>query len=523
MERGLAGPSGHNAGVVYLVGAGPGDPELITVKGQRLLRSADVVVYDRLISSAQLREVRPGAELIYVGKEAGCHTLPQAEINALLIDRGQRGLRVVRLKGGDPFVFGRGGEEAEALVAAGVRFEVVPGVTSAIAVPAYAGIPVTHRDYATTLTVVTGHKNAEGKVERIRWGALTDGTLVFMMSAASLDDIATQLTAHGRPKETPAAVVEWGTFPQQRVVDGTLETIAERVREAGLGAPSVAIVGEVAGLRAGLAWLEHRPLAGKKVLVTRTRQQAGTLSTALSGRGAQPVEFPVITIAPAENYDALDMALANAGRFDWAVFTSVNAVQAVDKRLATINSSWQAFSGARICAIGPQTAHELRARGCHVALVPQRFVAEAILEEMPEVTGQRLLLARADIADRRLADGLRKRGALIEEYVAYRTLLSIDGDEAVLRQILSGDIDVVTFTSSSTVRNLHTILGDAQFAQVMDTAVVACIGPITAATARELGAAPDVVAETYTIEGLVDAVERYFAMGAGTVPTQKRS
>lgn len=504
-------------GVVYLVGAGPGDPDLITVKGLRLLRLADVVVYDRLANPLLLEEAQPDAELIYVGKEPTRHAMSQEQINAVLVDRGSRGLRVVRLKGGDPFVFGRGGEEGEALAAAGVRFEVVPGITSAIAVPAYAGIPVTHRDYTTTFTVITGHEDPTKETSTVPWAALAagGGTLVFLMGVGSLAGIADRLIAAGRRPDTPVAVVEWGTMPQQRVVEAPLLTIAEAVRAAGVGAPAVTVVGAVAALRPTLSWLDKRPLAGKRVLVTRAQEQASALSALLRARGAEPLEFPVITIAPADDYSGLDAALRTVTQYDWAVFTSANAVRQVEQRLKAIGASWSIFGGLRLAAIGPKTARELGSRGCAVAFVPSRFVAEAILQELPDVAGQRILLARADIADRRLVEGLRARGATVDEYVAYRTLVSGEGDDAVRRQLLAGEVDVVTFASSSTVRNLRAVLGQHGFADALRGATVACIGPVTAGTAGELGLTPQVVAETHTIEGLVDALEDYFSRGRG--------
>jgi uroporphyrinogen III methyltransferase/synthase len=515
-----ATPQAARPGVVYLVGAGPGDPDLITVKGLRLLRQADVIVYDRLANPLLLEEARPDAELIYVGKEATHHARPQDEINALLVERGRRGQIVVRLKGGDPFVFGRGGEEAEALVAAGVRFEVVPGVTSAIAVPAYAGIPVTHRDYTTTFTVVTGHADPTTGASQVPWASLAagGGTLVFLMGVQSLPGIAERLLAAGLSTATPAATIQWGTMPAQRVVAGTLGTIAARVRAAGLGPPAVTVVGAAAGLHESLAWLERRPLAGRRVLVTRAQAQASSISALLRSRGAEPLEFPVIEIAPAADYSGLDTALAAAGRYEWAIFTSANAVDAVGERLHAAGTTWAAFQGVRVCAIGPKTAAKLRAAECAVEVVPRRFVAEAILEELPPVDGQRVLLARADIADRRLADGLRERGALVDEYVAYRTLVSDQGDDEVRRLLLAGDVDVVTFASSSTVRNLRAVLGEDGFARALQGTIIACIGPITAATARELGLTPHVVAATHTIEGLLEALEDYVAGTAGPPP-----
>jgi uroporphyrinogen III methyltransferase/synthase len=499
-------------GFVSLVGAGPGDPGLITVKGLQRLREAEVVVYDRLANDALLAEVPDSAQRIFAGKGPGDHALSQDQINELLVCHGIAGKRVVRLKGGDPFVFGRGGEEAEALVAAGIRFEVVPGVTSAIAAPAYAGIPVTHRDFTTAFTVVTGHEDPEKGESTIPWQALAQGpdTVVFLMGVGRIESIASHLITAGRAGTTPAAVVRRGTWPDQQVVLGTLEDIASRVRDAGLTPPAVTVVGRVASLARVLHWYQPSALAGRRVLVTRARDQASSLTTLLQSYGAKVVEFPAIRILPADDYAALDAALRASERYHWICFTSVNAVSAVGARLDVAGISWADLRPRGIAAIGPATRDALAAQGVRVDYMPDRFLAEAIAEGLPGAEGARILLARADIADRRLVDALVARGATVDQFTAYRTVVSGEDAGALRDAFLSGAIDVVTFASSSTVRNLCSALGDNAGA-LLAGSTIACIGPVTAETAVSHGLTPAVVASEHTIAGLVTAIEEYLA------------
>jgi len=492
------------AGFVSLVGAGPGDPGLITLRGIEALGRAQVVVYDYLASPELLRHAPPNAELIYVGKKAGQHTLPQAEINALLVRLAAAGQRVVRLKGGDPFVFGRGGEEAEALAAAGVPFEVVPGVTSAVAVPAYAGIPVTQRGLASSVAVVTGHEDPEKAESAINWDALVGvDTLVFLMGVGNLPAIARELQARGRAASTPAAVIQWGTLGSQRTVTGTLGTIAARVQEAGLTAPAVTVVGQVVALRERLRWFDRRPLAGLRVLVTRTREQAGRLAEALRAEGAEPVECAVIETAPPLDWGPLDVAIRELRAYQWLVFTSANGVEAFFERLAAAGGDARALAPCQVAAIGPATAAALVRHGVHADRVPPEYVAEAVAEALGPVAGQRVLLARADIARPVLAQRLREAGAQVDDVVAYRTVAPAGLAER-LPELLA-TVEIVTFTSSSTVRHLLEALSP-QARRALERKAIACIGPITAKTARESGLRPAVVAETYTIEGLVKAL-----------------
>jgi uroporphyrinogen III methyltransferase/synthase len=497
-------------GIVYLVGAGPGDPGLITVKGLDCLQKAEVVVCDRLVNQRLLEHVPPDCEIIDVGKTPQNHPIPQSEINALLVDRARAGKMVVRLKGGDPFLFGRGGEEAEALAEAGISFQVVPGVTSAIAAPAYAGIPVTHRDFTSTFAVVTGHEDPAKAGSDIDWAKLATGvgTLVFLMGIGNLPGIVAELIRHGRDPQTPVAVVRWGTEPRQETVTGTLAQIVQRVREAGLQPPAVTIVGDVVRLREKLRWFDTQPLFGKRVLVTRARAQASALSQRLRELAAEPVEFPTIAVAPPRSWSKLDQVLDGLASYDWVVFTSANGVQAVAERLRARGGDLRVLDDSRVAAIGPATAQALQAHGVRVDFVPAIYVAEEIPAGMGDVRGQRVLLPRADKARPALAQGLRQKGALVDEVVAYRTTAAPTAVGDLQAILANGKIDIVTFTSSSTVKNLAAALGGRpeDVGRALSDMLVACIGPVTARTAQEQGIRVDVVAREHTIEGLVDAI-----------------
>jgi uroporphyrinogen III methyltransferase / synthase len=511
-------------GRVYLVGAGPGDPGLITVRGAECIRRADVIIYDRLVHPDLLRYTRPDAERVYVGKKSAEHTLRQEEINALLVAKAQEGKTVCRLKGGDPFVFGRGGEEAEECLKAGIPFEVVPGVTSAIAAPAYAGIPVTHRDAASSFAVITGHERddrgeagtrAAGEAEgRRNWAniAYAADTLVFLMGVENIGEIAGKLIQHGRSADTPVALVRWGTWPRQQVLTSTLDRVAEDVKRAGFTAPAVTVVGEVVRLRETLRWFDTRPLFGKRILVTRAREQASALSDLLRESGAEPVEFPVIRIAPPASCAELDDALTRLSAYAWVVFTSANAVSAVSDRLTAVNRDARAFGEAKIAAIGPATADALREVGIRADFVPSQFVAEAVAEEWPEkeMTGRRVLLPRAKEAREFLPDRLREMGAAVDVLTAYETVRDSEAADDIRAQLCNGEIHAVTFTSSSTVKNFVESIGREHIPDILKGVVVACIGPITADTARELGIQPDIVSEEFTIPGLVDSLVQRF-------------
>lgn len=493
-----------------LVGAGPGDPDLLTVGGAARIAAADVIVYDRLANPALLGCARADAELIYAGKLPDRHTLTQDEINALLVAKGHEGKRVVRLKGGDPFVFGRGGEEAEALLDAGIAFEVLPGVTSAIAAPAYAGIPVTHRGVASSFAVITGHEDPAKDDTSINWAGLATGvdTLVFLMGVGRLDEIARRLIEHGRDASTPVAVVEWGTHPRQRTVVATVGTIAAAVRAAGIGAPSVTVVGDVAALRDRLAWFDRRPLFGQRVLVTRTRQQASGLSRALAAAGAQPIELATIEIA--DDYDPRAVAHAietlRTSGYGWCVFTSANAVEVFARLLRDAGLDARAFGRTQIAAIGPATAEALAREGLRADVVPADFVGEGLAGALaPRARrGQRILLPRAHDARDVVIDAVLARGVQVDELPLYRAAVPSSPDTEGLGRLRAGEIDIVTFASSSSVRNLIEMLGGD--VAPLRAARLAAIGPVTASAITDAGLTPAVVADTHTIEGLVEAL-----------------
>ncbi|MCH8025403.1 MAG: uroporphyrinogen-III C-methyltransferase [Chloroflexi bacterium] len=503
-------------GFVWLVGAGPGDPGLITVAAAEALARADVVVYDRLANPVLLDLAPDLAERVAAGKGPGRHTMTQDEINALLVERGRAGKRVVRLKGGDPFVFGRGGEEAEALSANAVPFAVIPGISSAVAAPAYAGIPVTHRGVASSVTFVTGREDPAKESHGVDWQRLAGSadTIVLLMGAGQLAEIVERLTECGRDAETPVAVVEWGTLPRQRTVTGTLRDIVELVRDAGIGAPSVIVVGEVVRLRDSLRWFDTRPLFGLRVLVTRTRQHAGQLSKALMAAGAEAIELPAIAITP--RYDEKTLAAAvdsmKAGRYDWLIFTSTNAVDIFFSFLDSRQLDTRSVQ-AKVAVIGAATAAALQSRGIAVDVTPERFTAEGLLAALPDdLAGRRVLVPRAENARPLLIDELRDRGATVDEETLYVAAPPDDNHPhsgaaaEALRLLRAGEVDVATFASASSVTSLAAILGDDL--SPLRRCRIACIGPVTAARFEELlGQEPEIVAEEHTIPGLVTAIE----------------
>jgi uroporphyrinogen III methyltransferase/synthase len=490
------------SGIVYLVGAGPGDPGLMTRRSLELIASADAILYDRLIPPGALDGARRGAELRYVGKEPGAAAVTQEETNQLLVELGRAGKRVVRLKGGDPFVFGRGGEEAEALAAAGVPFEVVPGVTAGVAAPAYAGIPVTHRDAASAVAFVTGHEDPDKPETALDWDALArfPGTLVLYMGIKNLPVIAERLTAAGRDPEELVAVVERGTLPGQHTVVDTLAGIAARVEQEGVRAPAITVVGRVAGLWDTIAWLERRPLHGEVVAVTRARAQASGLAARLRELGAEVVETPAIRIEPRPLDGELLAAVERIGDYTLVCLTSPNGVRLLFDSLAETGRDARALAGATLAAIGPGTAAELERRGVRAEVVPERFVAEALVEalESVEVEGRRVLVARAAEARSVLPDALRGRGAEVDDVALYETVAEPLGDaeRAALERAT-----YVTFTSSSTVRFLL-----ESGARPPERARVVSIGPVTSATAQEHGLTVHVEAERHDVDGLVEAL-----------------
>jgi len=498
-------------GKVNIIGAGPGDPGLITLRGIQCLEQADVVVYDYLANEEFLGRVGKEARLIYVGKKGGDHTLPQGEINQILVDEALRGHTVARLKGGDPFIFGRGGEEAEALQEAGIPFEVIPGVTSAIAVPAFAGIPLTHRGYTSTVAFVTGHEDPTKGKSDIDWTKLSGiGTLVFLMGVKNLASIARNLVEGGKSPETPAALIRWGTTPDQETLTGTLADIAAKAKKQGFSPPSILVVGEVVSLRPKLGWFETKPLFGKGIVITRPEEQAGEFAKLLSAEGARVILFPTIRIVPPASWELLDRALDNLGSYHWIIFTSANGVKHFFRRLREAGRDVRDLKGIRISTIGPATAAAVEGMGIRVDIVPGEYISEGVVRAFQDVDlkGKRVLLPRAEEARDVIPDGLAKRGASVDVVTVYRTVRSESRKESLQALLDAGKIDVITFTSPSTVNNFREIMGGAA---LPETVRIACIGPVTEAAAQQQGFTVHIFQEAFTIPGMVKALVDYFS------------
>ncbi|RJP84087.1 MAG: uroporphyrinogen-III C-methyltransferase [Desulfobacteraceae bacterium] len=499
---------------VYLVGAGPGDTGLLTLKGKACIEKADVIVYDYLAADALLQYARNDAELIYAGKKGGDHTLTQSEINALLVQKASQGHTVTRLKGGDPFIFGRGGEEIEALIDAGIQFEVVPGVTSAIAAPAYAGIPLTHRKFTSTVTFITGHENPDKEASSINWKALADmsGTLVFLMGVKNLPNIISRLRQQGMDGQTPAALIRWGTTSKQKAVTGTIETIIENVRAAGLTSPCIIVVGEVVSLQKKMKWFENRPLFGKKIVVTRARAQASDMVAQLTDMGAECLEYPTIKTIPPADYTRIDQSINALSSYNWIIFTSVNGVEYFFNRLEATGRDARSLGGLRTACIGPVTAERLRSRGIITDILPDNFRAESIIAAFKNepMAGMRVLLPRAAEARMILPGELSKMGAVVDEVAVYQTVDDTENIDQLIRQLDDQAIDLITFTSSSTVTNFKKLIPEDRFATLMAHTAIASIGPITSETAEKNGFRVDISADTYTIPGLCDAIVQYY-------------
>ncbi len=497
-------------GIIYLIGAGPGDPGLFTLKGKLLLEQADVVIFDRLVGDEILSYAPREAEFIYVGKESGRHALSQDEINALLVEKAREGKRVVRLKGGDPFLYGRGGEEAVYIREQGFEYEVVPGITSAIAVPAYAGIPVTHRDATSSFAVITGHEKPGKTDSSIKWDKIATGigTLVFLMGVENLDYICSRLMENGRESATPVALIRWGTLPEQEVLTGTLENIVQRVQDADFQPPAVIVVGEVVEIRNKLSWLENKPLWGKKIVVTRSREQASVLVRKIRELGGAPLEFPTIEIVPESDLSQLTNAFRQIQDYHWIIFTSVNAVEIFFEQMKLNNIDIRDLHGSKLCAIGPATRKRLEDWGLKVLVMPDEYRAEGVLEALEGIIsqGERVLMPRARGAREILPETLRKRGLQVDEINIYSAALAAGKNADIPDKIINGKVDYLTFTSSSTVTNFVEIMGAENIARLDNQIKIACIGPITADKARELGFEVKIVAEKYTIDGLVQAI-----------------
>lgn len=500
-------------GIVYLVGAGPGDPGLITVRGRECLRRAEVVVYDYLANPRLLDEVPVQAERIYAGKTGGVHHRPQEQINDLLVAHARQGKMVVRLKGGDPYVFGRGGEEALHLHEHGIPFEVVPGVTAGFAAAAYAGIPLTHRDYTTSLGLVTGHERPEKKMSRLDWQKLATGvgTLVFYMGMANLELIARELVRHGRPAETPVAIVRWATTPRQRTLTGTLHDIVAKVRAQHFKPPAIIIVGNVVELREQLDWFEKRPLFGRRLLITRSAEQAGAFQQMLEAQGAEVISVPAIATVPPHDWQGVDQGIGDLAQTDFLILTSANAVNFFFARLQALGLDVRALCGVRLVAVGPKTAAALQDRGLRADLVPEQYQAEGVVEALcaAGVAGKRVFYPHAELARDVIPHALRDAGAQVHAPVLYRTVMPQEGGEPLRRLFAERSLDGVVFTASSTVENFVRMLGEDALPSLAGVAV-ASIGTPTTRTAHKLGLEVHIQPAEFTLEALVDALVAYF-------------
>ncbi len=501
-------------GKVYLIGAGPGDPGLITVKGLECVKKADVIIYDYLANERLLEHRRTDAELVYVGKQGGRHTLPQAEINSLIIKKAREGRIVARLKGGDPFIFGRGGEEAEALAESGIPFEVVPGVTAATAVPTYAGIPLTHREHTASVSFVTGHEDPEKPESKVHWEHIApgEGTLVFFMGMKNLENIVTNLVVNGRRPDSNVAAIQWGTRTDQKVVTGTLGDIVRKVNEARLGPPAIIVVGDVVKLRDKLNWYESKPLFGRRIVVTRSRDQASAFAELLIDLGATTIEFPTIDVVPPVSWEELDRAIDVVESYDWLILTSANAVRFFFDRLRERGRDVRLLKGVMICAVGPKTAEAIGTYGIKADLVPSEFKAEGVLVALggKRVKGRKFLIPRAKVARELIPDRLRELGAEVTVATAYENVRPAGDMERVKKLFAEKKIAAVTFTSSSTVNNFVEMLGQKEYKKLLNGVAVACIGPVTAKTAEGYGMKVEIMPKDYTIPALVEEMVGYF-------------
>lgn len=504
----------NKKGKVYLVGAGPGDPGLITLKGKECIERADVIVYDFLASFSLLKYANKEAEIIYAGKQGGNHSMSQESINALITQKAREGHVVTRLKGGDPFIFGRGAEEAEALAENKISFEIVPGVTSAIAVPAYAGIPLTHRSFTSTVAFVTGHENPEKEKTGINWEALVKGigTIVFFMGVKNLPNIVDRLIGNGMSPDALIALVQWGTTPKQASVSGNLSNIVERVKAAGVKPPAIIVVGDVVKLKDTLCWYEKKPLLGKRIVVTRAREQASDLVNLLSENGAECIELPTIKVEPPDDPAPLDRAIKNLSTYDWLVFTSVNGVSFFFDRLFSSGRDMRSLGSLKTAAIGPATEKKLLGYGIKSDIVPESYIAESIVDSFrnQEIKGKKILLPRASESRAILPEELSKMGAFVDEITAYRTRAVCDESVNLIKELKNKTIDMATFTSSSTVINFAALLPSGTIEDLMKDIAVAAIGPITADTAKNMGIKVQIIAKSFTIPGLCDAILQYY-------------
>tara|TARA_B100000315_G_scaffold59856_2_gene54301 strand:+ start:12848 stop:14398 length:1551 start_codon:yes stop_codon:yes gene_type:complete len=504
----------NKQGKVIILGAGPGDPGLLTLKGKEWIEKADVIIYDYLANERFLDFTRVNTEKIFVGKKKGDHTLSQEQINELMLKRAKEGNLVVRLKGGDPFIFGRGGEEAEELVNAGIAFEIVPGVTAATSVPAYAGIPLTHRNFTSTIAFVTGHENPEKEHSEIAWDKISTGigTLVFLMGVINLPNIVNTLINNGRDKSTPVGIIRWGTTHKQETIIGTLENIVELAKKRKIKPPSIIVVGDVVRLNKKLNWFETKPLFKKQIIVTRAHDQASNFSKLLEKKGACPVEFPTIETVPPDSWEALDKAIENIEMYDWLIFTSANGVKNFLLRIKENQKDVRCLKGIKLCAIGPKTAEVLEKFDLRIDFVPAEYKAEAIIEGLGsnEVRGKKILIPRAAVAREVLPEELVKLGATVDVVDAYKTIQP-KGKTGEIREMLKNkEVGVITFTSSSTVTNFISMFKKEEISNLVNGVTIACIGPITAETAEKNGLNVSIIPANYTIEAFTDAIVDFY-------------
>jgi uroporphyrinogen III methyltransferase / synthase len=497
---------------VYLIGAGPGDPGLLTVKARDILEKADVVVYDYLANKVFLQYCRKDAQIIYVGKKGGDHTLPQDKINQLLVEKALQGKIVARLKGGDPYIFGRGAEEAQELLEAGADFEVIPGVTSAVAAPAYAGIPLTHRKYASSVSFITGHEDPTKPESAHNWKSLASGTstLVFFMGVKNLPHISKMLMDNGMPPGMPAALVRWGTTCNHRSMVSTIKDIPQKAAEQNFKPPSLLVVGEVVCLRDELNWFEKLPLLGKGVVVTRAREQASGLLRDLTDLGACCFEFPTIEIRPLDDYSSLRKAINELETYHWLIFTSVNGVLFFWRELRNMGLDARALGGSKVAAIGPATAAALEEKGVFADFVPDKYVAESVVDGLLKlgIKDKKVLIPRAKIAREVLPNELEKAGAHVDLLPVYETGLPQEDGETILTSLEKGEIHYITFTSSSTVENFFSLISPDKLRPFLEKGLkLVCIGPVTADTLKKSGFSPDLMPEDYTIPGVIKVLK----------------
>jgi uroporphyrinogen III methyltransferase/synthase len=501
-------------GMVYLVGAGPGDKGLMTLRGVELLSRADVVVYDALVNPELLRWAPKEAEVIYAGKRAKAHAIPQDQLNDLLAAKAREGKCVVRLKGGDPYIFGRGGEEAEQFMAANIPVEVVPGISSIVAAPNYAGIPLTHRDHCSSFTVITGHEDPSKEESRLQWEhiAKTPGTKVILMGVDRIQQIARELVAYGMDANTPAAMVRWGTTGYQQTLEGTLSTLGDRAQETGFKAPAVTVIGDVVRLRHKLNWFESRPLFGQRIVVTRTRQQASQLTHQLQELGAAVLEIPTIKVAPPQKTEPLQEAMSSLNSYDWIIFTSPNGVTAFFNHFFAKFDDLRDLGGLRIGAVGPATAAKVREHRLHVDLVPEEYLTNTIVEafekEFGSIENLRILLMRAEVANPDLPRALELKGGIVDDIACYRTVPETEDTNGAAADLTANGADWITFTSSSTVENFHQRFDLPDLIARFPSTKIITIGPETTKALTGLSLEPAVEANPYTIAGVVDGIRK---------------